>query len=157
MLACWPKVPREVSALPFQAWVSGCRTLPILSVSQVLYLRHFVAPILGCEWAGVQRVPAEPLLIPKSCFLSLERWTQEPTTRKSCLFSPVGKLSWFFDHFYNFIIIGCNGLGCLNFISDCFLPLLPQFFKEIRISPKKGVPKPGHTGPRILGMGNLRP
>lgn len=86
--------------------------------------------------------------------VSVPRTRDTGTPRKSCLFSPAGKLSGFFDRFYNFIIMGCNGLGCLNFISNCLLLLLPQFFKEVRISPKKGVPKSGQAGPRILGMGN---
>lgn len=50
---------------------------------------------------------------PTFCFL-IPR-TLDPGTHclRVLLVSPVGQPS-FFDRFYNFVIMGCNGLGCLN-------------------------------------------
>lgn len=100
------------------------------------------------SWEQVGRRLREPQVglpsIPKSCFLSLELRTQESTARKSCLYSPVGKRSGLFDHFYNFVIMGCNGLGCLNLTVIafyCSYPILQrELDEEVRKSPKKGAP-----------------
>lgn len=82
--------------------------------------------------------------IPKSYLLSLELRTQESTARKSGLYSPIGKHSGLFDHFYNFVIMGCNGLGCLNLTVIafyCSYPILQrELDEEVRKSPKKGAP-----------------
>lgn len=50
---------------------------------------------------------------PQSCFL-IPRTLDTGTHCLKVLFvSPLGRLS-LFDHFYSFVIMGCNGLGCLN-------------------------------------------
>lgn len=61
----------------------------------------------SCSGAGAQ--PSGP----KSCFL-IPRTLDTGTHCLKVLFvSPVGQPS-LFDHFYNFVIMGCIRLGCLN-------------------------------------------
>lgn len=100
------------------------------------------------SWVQIGRGFREPqvglLSIPKSCFLSLELRTQDSTARKSCIYSPVGKGSGLFDHFYNFVIMGCNGLWCLNLAVIAFYSSYPilqrELDEEVRKPPKKGAP-----------------
>lgn len=129
------QLPKRSPGCLSKAHSSCLEGLPFLSVFQSLIPEEvlpFLPPslppsyLLGCRWAGAQcRQPQCGLPPgPKSCS-SIPRTLDTGTHCLKVLFvSPVGQPS-LFDHFYNFVIMGCNGLGCLNvrvITFHCFYP-----------------------------------
>ena len=125
-----------------KAYLSILRACPsplsqaLVSEEVLLFLPH------SCSGAGAQ--PSGP----KSCVLIPRTLDTGTHCLKVLSVSPVGQPS-LFDHFYNFVIMGCIRLGCLNVRVITFHCSYPNPSKRERWR-RQNISRGGSLGPSLL-------